>query len=76
MNYRTKSAKTDAIVEMIDFLTENGKCSSNASELEMKLLEMTLSQLKIRIQQIVSGPGRFLKFFSSLSRNCGTHQIK
>ena len=59
MNHRTKSPKTDAIVEMIDFLTEDGKCSSNASELEIKLLEMTLSHLKIRIQQIVSGPGRF-----------------
>ena len=76
MNYRTKSAKTDAIVEMIDFLTENGKCSSDASELEIKLLEMTLSHLKIRLQQIVSGLGRFHKFFSSSSRKCGTHQKK
>ena len=72
MNHGTRSPKTDAIVEMIDFLTEDGKCSSNASELEIKLLEMTLSHLKIRIQQIVSGPGRFLLFFSSYSLECGS----
>ena len=64
MNHGTKSPKTDAIVEMIDFLTEDGKCSINASELEIKLLEMTLSHLKIRIQQIVSGPGRFPNLLS------------
>ena len=60
-----KSTKTDAIVEMIDFLTENGKCSSKASELELKLLEMTLNHLKIRIQQIVSGLGRFFGILTS-----------
>ena len=38
---------------MIDFLTEEGKCE--ISELEMNLLVLTLNQLKIRIQQIVSG---------------------
>ena len=65
MNHGTKSPKTDAIVEMIDFLTEDGKCSSNASELEIKLLEMTLSHLKIRIQQIASGPERFPNLLSS-----------
>ena len=43
----------DDIAEMIDFLTEEGKCE--ISELEMNLLVLTLNQLKIRIQQIVSG---------------------
>ena len=60
MRNEIKSPSTDSIVEMIDFLTEDGKCSTYASELEIKLLEMTLNHLKIRIQQIVSGVGRFL----------------
>ena len=48
-----KYPKKDDIAEMIDFLTEEGKCE--ISELEMNLLVLTLNQLKIRIQQIVSG---------------------
>ena len=60
----------DDITEMIDFLTEEGKCSIQSSELEMKLLSMTLNQLKIRIQQIVSGQ----EFKSNLNENFVSNQ--
>ena len=60
----------DDITEMIDFLTEEGKCSIQSSELETKLLAMTLNQLKIRVQQIVSGQG----FKSNLNKNFVSNQ--